>query len=61
MRIFVFAGVALGLAHLIEIFAQLAGLFIEALGFLREAALAAGISAEDYDRLVRPEQMLGPS
>jgi fumarate hydratase class II len=27
---------------------------------LREAALAAGVSAEDYDRLVRPEAMLGP-
>ena len=27
---------------------------------LREAALAAGVSAEDYDRLVRPEDMLGP-
>ncbi|MEO6153725.1 MAG: class II fumarate hydratase, partial [Croceibacterium sp.] len=27
---------------------------------LREAALAAGISAPDYDRLVRPEDMLGP-
>jgi fumarate hydratase, class II len=29
---------------------------------LREAALASGhVSAEDYDRLVRPEAMLGPS
>jgi fumarate hydratase class II len=28
---------------------------------LREAALAAGVTPEDYDRLVRPEQMLGPS
>jgi len=27
---------------------------------LREAALAAGVSAADYDRLVRPEAMLGP-
>src|SRR5690606_17387784 len=28
---------------------------------LREAALASGhVSAEDYDRLVRPEAMLGP-
>ncbi|HYD23823.1 MAG TPA: class II fumarate hydratase [Croceibacterium sp.] len=27
---------------------------------LREAALAAGVSADDYDRLVRPEDMLGP-
>jgi fumarate hydratase class II len=27
---------------------------------LREAALAAGVPAEDYDRLVRPEAMLGP-
>jgi fumarate hydratase class II len=27
---------------------------------LREAALAAGVAPEDYDRLVRPEQMLGP-
>jgi fumarate hydratase class II len=29
---------------------------------LREAALASGkVSAEDYDRLVRPEDMLGPN
>jgi fumarate hydratase class II len=29
---------------------------------LREAAIASGhVSAEDYDRLVRPEDMLGPS
>ena len=29
---------------------------------LREAALASGkVSAEEYDRLVRPEAMLGPS
>jgi fumarate hydratase class II len=28
---------------------------------LREAALAAGVSEADYDRLVRPEAMLGPS
>jgi len=28
---------------------------------LREAALASGhVCAEDYDRLVRPEAMLGP-
>ena len=28
---------------------------------LREAALASGdVTAEDYDRLVRPEGMLGP-
>jgi fumarate hydratase class II len=28
---------------------------------LREAALASGdVSAEDYDRIVRPEEMLGP-
>ena len=28
---------------------------------LREAALASGaVSAEDYDRIVRPEAMLGP-
>jgi fumarate hydratase class II len=27
---------------------------------LREAALEAGVSAADYDRLVRPEDMLGP-
>jgi fumarate hydratase class II len=27
---------------------------------LREAALSQGVSAEDYDRLVRPEAMLGP-
>ena len=26
----------------------------------REAALAAGVSEADYDRLVRPEDMLGP-
>ena len=30
-------------------------------GALREAALAAGVSEADYDRLVRPEAMLGPS
>ena len=29
---------------------------------LREAAVASGhVSAEDYDRLVRPEDMLGPA
>jgi fumarate hydratase, class II len=29
---------------------------------LREAALASGfVSSEDYDRLVRPEAMLGPA
>ncbi|MEO6041784.1 MAG: class II fumarate hydratase [Croceibacterium sp.] len=28
---------------------------------LREAALAAGVTPEDYDRLVRPEAMLGPN
>jgi fumarate hydratase class II len=28
---------------------------------LREAAVASGkVSADDYDRLVRPEAMLGP-
>jgi fumarate hydratase class II len=28
---------------------------------LREAAVASGwVSAEDYDRIVRPEKMLGP-
>jgi fumarate hydratase class II len=28
---------------------------------LREAAIASGaVSAEDYDRIVRPERMLGP-
>jgi fumarate hydratase class II len=27
---------------------------------LREAALAAGVTADEYDRLVRPEAMLGP-
>ena len=28
---------------------------------LREAAIASGaVSAEDYDRIVRPEAMLGP-
>ena len=27
---------------------------------LREAALAAGVPAADYDRLVRPQDMLGP-
>lgn len=36
----IFACAAPSLAHLIEFFAQLAGLFIEALGFLCEAALA---------------------
>lgn len=28
---------------------------------LREAALQDGITAEDFDAIVRPEQMLGPS
>ena len=29
---------------------------------LREAAIASGkVSPEDYDRVVRPEDMLGPS